>query len=304
MASITSITAGKSMPEALPMCELCETNKAALQCLSCKIGQKLCASCYKVTHHGDNKRAHQIQLFSSTSETVVSSYTQALSMLTMEYFCDVHSKKALEYVCKLCDCVICCDCLLVGEHKGHDAVGFEEACQKVYTNYKSLLIKEQEQQTRLKEIKQIIGQKVKKREEKYKIWSETVAAEFRKMCEALKAKEKAVMLSIDEEKQREFRGYEKMCEEMEKAQKENVDEVERIQEAVSKKISPLAYKAAKGETLSEGKEYKVDVITPFENNKKLAINVEEILNGINNLAVFIRASDSLPKVPAPTKVAR
>ena len=281
------------------MCELCENNKMTLECMSCKIGQKLCTSCYKATHYGDNKCMHKIKLLEAPDD-IIDSYTKAISLLTMEYFCSGHSKKVLEYVCKSCDCVICCDCLLVGEHKGHDAISFEKACEGIVEKYKECLTKENEQKEKLNELKEIVSQKVKKREEKHKIWIETIENEFKKIIETLQEKQKSILATLEEENQKEFDGYEKMFEEIKTAQNENEKKIQEFQTGISKKISPPMYKESKMRIPEAGKEYDIDLIGPFGNNKKMTINTKTIMDDIENIFKLMSASDSIklpPMVP-------
>jgi hypothetical protein len=219
----------------------------------------------------------------------------------MEYFCASHPKKLLEYVCKACDCVICCDCLLVGEHKGHDAISFDKACESIVEKFKDCLAKESEQKDKLNELQEIVSQKVKNREEKYKVWIDTVIEEFKKITEGVKEKEKEVLASIDEEKQREFYGYEKLFEEIKGAQKDNEKKVNELQEVINKKISPLVYKESKEQVPEAGKEYDIDLIEPFGNNKKMLVSAKEVLEALNTVFKFISASNSIKLLPMQSK---
>ncbi len=283
------------------MCELCESNKAALQCLSCKIGQKLCADCYKATHHGDNKRTHQIKLFQQSD--VVTSYTQVLSILTLEYNCPRHDQKPLEYVCKQCDTVICCDCLLVGEHKGHDATAFADACKDVQMKCQDSLAKEQTLAQRLKEAQDLANQKVKKREEKYRLWAEMVATQFKAFADALKQKEQQISQQLEEEKQKEFGEYEKMFEEICKSQRENAERVKQLQDIVQKKINPQIYKEMKSKAQAETKECHMDLDTPFRGNKKAVLSAEGFTKAMDSLFAFSAGGEHLKKL-VPTAAAK
>eukprot|EP00826_Nyctotherus_ovalis_P004019 TRINITY_DN10832_c0_g3_i7.p1 TRINITY_DN10832_c0_g3~~TRINITY_DN10832_c0_g3_i7.p1 ORF type:complete len:331 (+),score=126.05 TRINITY_DN10832_c0_g3_i7:130-993(+) len=278
------------------VCELCETNGINLECLSCKIGKMLCTNCYKATHYGDNKSSHQVKLLQSP-DAIIDSYTKALSILTMEYFCASHPKKLLEYVCKACDSVICCDCLLVGEHKGHDAVSFDKACESITEKFKDCLAKETEQKDKLKELQEIVSQKVKNREEKYVIWTVTVTEEFKKIAESVKEKEKEILSLLEEEKQREFDGYEKLFEEIKSAQKDNEHKINEFQQNINKKISPLVYKESKEQVPEAEKEYDIDLIGPFGNNRKVAIVGDEVLDSLNTVFKFVSTSSSIKLPP-------
>ena len=235
-------------------CELCETNKATLECLSCKVGKKLCTNCYKATHHGEAKSTHKVKI-TQDPDKEINSYSTALSMLTMEFFCSQHSKKPLEYVCKKCDCAICCDCLLIGKHKGHEGVSFDKASEELSKKLKESLAKETDQTEKLKELKTLVIQKVKRREEKYKIWENTVKEEFKKLADAVKQKEKAILQSLELEKQKEFGGYEKLFNEVKKAQDENNEQVDRLKEGLKMKLGPLVYDEFKRRIENSGKDY-------------------------------------------------
>jgi len=282
------------------ICELCESNKIALECLSCKIGKMLCTNCYKATHYGGNKSSHSIKLLQSP-DTIIESYTKTLSILTMEYFCSSHPKKLLEYVCKACDYAICCDCLLVGEHKAHDAISFDKACESVVEKFKDCLAKETEQKDKLRELQEIVSQKVKNREEKYKLWADTVTEEFKKITEGIKKKKKEILTSIDEEKQREFDGYERLFEEIKNAQKENEKRINELQDIINKRISPLVYKESKDQIPETGKEYDIDLIAPFGNNKKMTLSAKEVLEALNTIFKFTSASSSIELPPKQQK---
>jgi len=215
----------------------------------------------------------------------------------MEYFCTVHNKKSLEYVCKQCDCVICCDCLLVGEHKGHDAIAFESACNVITKKCAIELEKEKDQAAKIKEMQDIVSQKVHKREEKFKLWNETVIEGFKKISEILKEKEKSILSMLEEEKNKEFGKYEKIFDEIKKLQAENLCNIEKLQAAANKKPNPINYKEYKEKGISSSKNYVMNLTEPFQNNKKCEINIENVLSAIDKITVLKSASDSIKNKP-------
>lgn len=281
------------------ICELCENTKAVMKCISCKIGQNLCPDCYKATHYGDNKRVHQVQLFQE--KETMSSYSEILSKLSLQLNCPLHTNKAIEYICKQCDTIICCDCLLIGEHKGHSAISFIEACKEIKKKYDTALTFEISQSETLKEKNENISKKVNERQEKYRNWANSITSTFKSISEKLEAKKIEILQDLEEIKQKEFIEYEKLFGEIKALQEQNKLKQAKLENGSKQAITPQTYKEAKQGTPSAFQEYQINVDKYFESNKEIKINAEKVIKGIDS--IFSSSTGPSPKKEVRPKTA-
>ncbi len=105
-----------SPPQSL--CDICESSPVAIECLECKHNTRLCVSCYASSHRGPGKKSHR-----------VSTLTPGASLSLPSPQCKVHPDEARKFVCRQCRVTVCGSCLLVGTHKGHDAVPFGDVAE-------------------------------------------------------------------------------------------------------------------------------------------------------------------------------
>jgi hypothetical protein len=283
------------------MCQLCESEKAAVECLSCKIGQKMCPSCYKATHHGDNKRIHQVKLMQK--EEVLSSYAQVLATLSMQSDCPTHPKKPVEYVCRQCDAIICCDCLLIGEHKGHDAVTFEEACKGLHKHYEELLAKCKAQGAKLAELKAVVIQRTQDRENKFAAWKKAITEGFHTIRQALDQKEKQMLLSLEEEKSNETTLRAGLFKEIQEMEANNGSRTAQFETIVKNKLTLEVYKKAKGELPKSIEDRQLDIEKYFAGNRNVIVSIDTAMSSIDKI-VAIESSAPQKKHKPPVDSAK
>ncbi len=122
------------------MCQICECNPATTKCLDCTKNAHLCNDCYACSHKGGKKRLHLIVPITSPAAAekpaekepspAAKEETKQAAAETL-FPCAAHPKESRRFICRKCDQTVCSICLILGEHRGHEAVGFREVGQHV-----------------------------------------------------------------------------------------------------------------------------------------------------------------------------
>eukprot|EP01022_Parablepharisma_sp_SALTPOND_P033550 TRINITY_DN889_c0_g1_i2.p3 TRINITY_DN889_c0_g1~~TRINITY_DN889_c0_g1_i2.p3 ORF type:complete len:155 (+),score=12.52 TRINITY_DN889_c0_g1_i2:266-730(+) len=147
------------MKTSMQACDICDNASSVICCEICKKNQVLCAECYKRSHNSESRRQHTVHMIADPSKTFTS-FDEAMLCLLPEENCAKHPRRGMEYVCKTCGVAICCDCLLVGDHKGHDATSFEEGWAEVIKTAPAMEKKmQQDYGTAKKALEEVLGTK-------------------------------------------------------------------------------------------------------------------------------------------------
>eukprot|EP00826_Nyctotherus_ovalis_P014908 TRINITY_DN14196_c0_g6_i4.p1 TRINITY_DN14196_c0_g6~~TRINITY_DN14196_c0_g6_i4.p1 ORF type:complete len:458 (-),score=67.90 TRINITY_DN14196_c0_g6_i4:144-1517(-) len=113
------------------VCESCDARQATVYCLDCAKLHLYCQKCFKVSHESDSKQSHKIQLLSITASNKGNQGEKL--------FCCAHGKKPKEYACLVCKEAVCSDCLVFGEHKGHEADTIQKGFEKINKKFGEML---------------------------------------------------------------------------------------------------------------------------------------------------------------------
>lgn len=187
------------------LCEICEGRKAILKCQTCKKFQLLCAECFQTSHNNEQKKQHQLVLVKDEAKSF-SSYDEVLVALAFPCCCPKHTKRQLDYVCKKCKVVICSDCFLIGEHKGHDAIEFEQAWQEYASSVEDKMKTLTKQIDKVKLDREYLKNFQARSEKELGEYMQAVELEFKNAEELLALKKieirKAVQNIITEEKEK------------------------------------------------------------------------------------------------------
>lgn len=108
------------------MCEFCELRPIVFQCQNCKKITLFCSECFTSSHQTDNKKLHGV--IKLTPEDF--SNLQTNKGTDIENRCALHEEEK-KFICKTCELTVCSCCLLIGTHKGHDAILFKEVAEHV-----------------------------------------------------------------------------------------------------------------------------------------------------------------------------
>ena len=125
------------------ICDFCTTGDVAVGfCNDCS--EYLCECCRDVVH----KRGKMFVGHTVVSLEEATSSTQSIHarVIIKDSFCLQHSNYKLEIVCKTCNILVCCKCMLETTHKGHKYDFFEKVQDEILKQIKSMTqrVKEKE----------------------------------------------------------------------------------------------------------------------------------------------------------------
>ena len=121
--------------EETKICDFCTTGEVAVGfCNDC--GEYLCECCRDVVH----KRGKMFVGHTVVSLDEATSSTQSIHarIINKDSFCSQHSDYKLEIVCKTCDTLVCCKCMLETTHKEHSYDFFEKVQDELLKQIKSM----------------------------------------------------------------------------------------------------------------------------------------------------------------------
>ena len=119
------------------ICDFCITGEVAVGfCNDC--GVYLCECCRDVVH----KRGKMFVDHTVVSLEEAASSTQSIHarVFKNDSFCLEHPDYKLEIVCKTCDILVCCKCMLETTHKGHSYDFFEKVQDEMLKQIKSMIV--------------------------------------------------------------------------------------------------------------------------------------------------------------------
>jgi len=104
------------------LCDICECKRATLKCTQCNKNNLLCDECFSLKHGIPSMTGHKALTFQQSHENA-----KTLNPDTHNgcYQCAVHHLER-RYICLECKITICSDCIVIGEHKHHNATLFSE----------------------------------------------------------------------------------------------------------------------------------------------------------------------------------
>jgi len=184
------------------ICDICENSPSFLICDICTKNKHYCATCYKNSHNTEARRQHSVHFVADSSKKFTS-FDEVLLALLPDESCMKHSKRTIEYVCKKCGLAICSDCLLVGEHKGHDAVTFDDGWNELIKKASQVESKIQEKYKEVKKMLEEITELKNKLDTKYDSYEKQIVIEMSKILDAVRTKEEQLKSKIKEEKESE-----------------------------------------------------------------------------------------------------
>ena len=126
------------------ICDFCTTGEVAVgYCNDC--GEYLCKCCRDVVHkRGKMFVGHTVV---SLDEAATLNHTHVVKK---DSFCSQHSDYKLEIVCKTCDTLVCCKCMLQTTHKGHNYDFFEIVQDELLKQIKLMTQRVKEKETIVK----------------------------------------------------------------------------------------------------------------------------------------------------------
>ena len=112
---------------AVPLCDICEEEKATKYCGECKRGHRLqCDGCHATSHKSVKKQGH---VSVPILEHLASGPAHAAgggAASTPPPMCRIHADEALKVFCNTCNILICAMCGIL-QHKTHDLTPVEQA---------------------------------------------------------------------------------------------------------------------------------------------------------------------------------
>eukprot|EP01022_Parablepharisma_sp_SALTPOND_P029140 TRINITY_DN72666_c0_g1_i1.p1 TRINITY_DN72666_c0_g1~~TRINITY_DN72666_c0_g1_i1.p1 ORF type:complete len:462 (+),score=44.70 TRINITY_DN72666_c0_g1_i1:180-1565(+) len=228
------------MQQSNQKCQFCEGAQATLQCLDCtKQLSFLCEDCYKSGHRIDSKRSHKIICLDGSSEAIPSPPS----------LCTAHNE-IKKFICQTCEVTICNCCLLIGKHKGHDAVLFKEVSEHVKKVYGEVAKKSTQILSQLKIFQAEALDKKRNAAKSLIDAKKVVNRNFDYMIQLIEGKKKEMLAELEKEHS-EIDASVSYLEELAQQTKERDKKIKGFLQEAEKGITPDRYdELAKRETLT------------------------------------------------------
>ncbi len=278
------------------VCDMCENKAPTLVCNTCKKNHLYCTDCFKTSHNVEAKRMHTTYLVMNP-EKIFTSFDDVMAALCPSTNCEKHPARSMDYVCKKCRVAICSDCLLVGEHKGHEAVSFEEGWNTMAKDVAKIEEKISGNFEKVNNLIKVTKEHAEETKSRYGNWETKVTKDINRLQVALESR-KALILT-----------------ELKRRGEHELSEVEKTQKELSKIAVMLErrkglaqqVKVAKQPTLFNDLKTIDELVIPdppkAEHKEERGgfdvINLDEVLQGINHMDLydcsFFHSGNKIPK---------
>jgi len=141
------------------VCEICDTNPIEVKCLNCIKNSLLCKKCYEYRHSADNMKCHKNEPYKKQQcqEDIKDSAKGKIEESKCDScMCKVHPSEKKNFICKKDKVTVCSYCLIIGEHKGHDAVEFKDVETFVKEGFEKTRVECMENIENIKKMKESI----------------------------------------------------------------------------------------------------------------------------------------------------
>ena len=117
--------------EQTKLCDFCITGEVAVSyCNECC--EYLCECCKDMHKRGKRSSTHTVTLLEEAA------LFGSLHVIKQDPYCSQHPDYKLEIVCKTCNTLVCCKCMLETTHKGHSYDFFENVQDELMKRIKSM----------------------------------------------------------------------------------------------------------------------------------------------------------------------
>eukprot|EP00002_Diphylleia_rotans_P035699 TRINITY_DN7814_c0_g1_i1.p1 TRINITY_DN7814_c0_g1~~TRINITY_DN7814_c0_g1_i1.p1 ORF type:complete len:553 (+),score=113.40 TRINITY_DN7814_c0_g1_i1:57-1715(+) len=112
------------MSRSTPKCGQCEQERAKVSCTQC--GEVYCLTCSDKIHAKGKLKTHVVTPIGGSESDL------ATSLLSEYYLCPSHPQEKMNFFCQNDQKIVCTNCLLYGEHKGHVFMKLEDAMKQLH----------------------------------------------------------------------------------------------------------------------------------------------------------------------------
>ena len=216
-------------------CDVCESENATMKCLDCTKNRFFCDICFSVSHKSDKNMAHRKEIISDKDieERRKNPDQENLGR------CDIHKQNKLKYICKSCHLAICSDCVITGDHKGHDAISIQDIQPEIAKMIEEMILSTLSSISHLKNVKSNAEPKETNMKNAIEASKKAIIQSFSQIEKALEKKKDELLKKIDDYDKGIFISLESIFAELTSAHKSLGDKIKAMENARNQNFSAI-----------------------------------------------------------------